>query len=76
MAQEESGHDSHGRSRLSTTGRKTLKRTMPKWNEAERPEIGKLLDPVALADMVARASAVFASATTFETEAVLEDVVS
>ena len=71
-AQEESSHAAHGRSRLTTTGRNTLKRNLPKWNEAERPEIGKLLDPVVLAAMVLRASVVFATATTFETEAMLE----
>ena len=71
-AQEESAHGSHGRSRLTTTGRNTLKRNLPKWNETERPELGKLLDPSSLSAMILRASAVFASASTFETEAVLE----
>ena len=71
-AQEESAHLLHGRSRLLTTGRNTLKRNLPKWNAAERPELGKLLNTSALSAMILRAAAVFASQSSFETEAELE----
>ena len=71
--QEESAHGSHGRSRLATTGRNTLVRTLPKWLEAELPPMGQLLDPDALTAMLARAATFFdaPSADGFFTEAVL-----
>ena len=71
--QEESAHGAHGRSRLSTTGRNTLARSMPKWEEAEAPPMGQLLCPDALAGMLVRAAEFFAAPTAqgFSTEAVL-----
>jgi hypothetical protein len=47
-AQEESAHRDGARARLGTTGRKTLCRELPKWQVAELPTIGRLMDPDAL----------------------------
>ena len=70
--QEESAHGSHGRSRLSTTGRKTLSRDLPKWEATELPPMGQLLDPDALAVMLERAAGFFSAPSAgFSTEAVL-----
>ena len=75
--QEESAHGTHGRSRLATTGRTTLVRTLPKWKEAELPLMGQLLDPDALAVMIERAAAFFDAASAgFTTEAVLPTATS
>ena len=68
-AQETSAHGLHGRSRLSTTGRKTLVRTMPKWQEAELPEMGRLLDVAAVVEMLERANEMLTGAVGFETSA-------
>ena len=60
-AQEISAHRLSGRNRLKTTGRKTLKRVVPKWEEDAHPmpPLGKLLDPEALKIMFGRAAAFF-----------------
>ena len=74
VAQERSAHAGGGRSRIATTGRSTLVRTLPKWMEAETPEMGHLLDPVALEAMVLRAAEFFerSAAHGMETDAVFE----
>ena len=72
-SQEESAHGLHGRSRLRTTGRKTLARSMPKWQQEEVPLIGRLLDPVALKEIIATAALQFTEAVNFTTEACLVD---
>ena len=76
-SQEVSAHGAHGRSRLATTGRRSLQRTLPKYQEEEREqrEMGKLLDPDALVVMLEQAAAVFrdAAAVGFATEAEVAD---
>ena len=74
LMQEESAHGSHGRSRLATTGRKTLTRSLPKLNESPLPARGNLLNAAALAEMVEKAAEFFNSpgAGGFATEACLE----
>ena len=52
-----------------TTGRKTLVRTMPKWQEAELPEMGRLLDVAAVVEMLERANEMLTGAVGFETSA-------
>ena len=66
-AQEESAHRLSGRNRLRTTGRKTLKRIVPKWLEDEHPmpAIGQLLDPSALKRMFFKAAEFFTDAKDF-----------
>ena len=66
-AHEENSHRKGGRTRLSTTGRKTLKRTVPKWEQEAHPLApkGKLLDAQALRGMVAKAIAYFEDRPTF-----------
>jgi hypothetical protein len=59
VAQERSAHAGGGRSRIATTGRRTLVRSLPKWLEAETPEMGRLLDPAALEVLVEKAAAFF-----------------
>ena len=71
-SQEVSAHSLHGRSRISTTGRKTLNRSMPKWKQAEIPVLGRLLDPVALEEMLVIAALQFQDAVHFSTEACME----
>ena len=75
-AQEDSSHGAHGRNRLSTTGRRSLQRTLPKYQQEELPEMGNLLDPVALVSMLEKAAAVFSdvNAVGFATAAVVEGV--
>jgi hypothetical protein len=75
-SQEESAHRSTGRSRIATTGRLTLCRTMPKWEQEELPEMGNLLEPEALLGMLEKLSLMFAdeAAVGFATAAVLEGV--
>jgi hypothetical protein len=51
-AQEESAHRDGARVRLGTTGRKTLCRELPKWQQEELPTIGQLMDPDALEALV------------------------
>ena len=60
-AQEANAHRLTGRSRIKTTGRKTLKRTAPKWEEDKHPmpPLGRLLDPEALKCMLSKAGAFF-----------------
>ena len=72
-AQEKSAHRQQGRSRLATTGRKTLARTLPKWQQEELPAMGKLLDHVALSNMLDRARLIFSdpNAVGFTTRAML-----
>ena len=72
-SQEKSAHGLHGRSRLSTTGRKTLARSMPKWQQEEAPLMGRLLDPVALRELITAAALQFTGAVNFSTEACLVD---
>jgi hypothetical protein len=71
--QEESAHGAHGRSRLLTTGRTTLVRSMPKFEQAELPPMGQLLNPDALSVMLERAAVFFNAPTAdgFSTEAML-----
>ena len=73
-AQEESANNLHGRNRIATTGRHSLQRTLPKYQQEELPEMGKLLDPVALVSMLEKASAVFSdvAAVGFATAAEVE----
>ena len=73
-AQEASAHRSGGRSRLKTTGRKTLTRTLPKWEEEAHPlpKMGCLLDVEALKPMLARAASFFAGAEGFPAKVPLE----
>ena len=69
-AQEVNAHLSSGRSRLKTTGRKTLTRTLPKWeDEGERPlpTMGNLLDCDSLRAMLIVAVDFFESAVQFPT---------
>ena len=61
-SQEASAHGAHGRSRLSTTGCRSLQRTLPKYQEEELPEMGRLLDPDALVYMLEKAAVVFSDA--------------
>jgi hypothetical protein len=51
-AQEESAHREYARQRLGTTGRKTLCRELPKWQQEELPTIGRLMDAGALEELV------------------------
>jgi hypothetical protein len=51
-AQEESAHRANARDRLSTTGRLSLSREVPKWMTEELPIIGRLMDPEALEELV------------------------
>eukprot|EP00966_Prymnesium_polylepis_P243388 5628295-Prymnesium_polylepis.1 len=73
VAQERSAHAGGGRSRIATTGRTTLVRSLPKWLEAETPDMGRLLDPAALEVLVGQAAAFFerSAALGMETDAVL-----
>ena len=75
-SQEASAHRSTGRSRLATTGRLTLCRTMPKWEQEELPQMGNLLDPEALVGMLEKARLMFAdkAAVGFTTAAVMEEM--
>ena len=50
LMQEESAHGSHGRSRLATTGRKTLTRTLPKLDSSPLPAHGSPAAQVDLQD--------------------------
>ena len=52
VAQEESAHRTGGRTRLGRTGRKTLNRILPKWEEEALPSIGNLMDPEVLEDLM------------------------
>ena len=56
-ANELYSHRAAGRSRLKTTGRKTLTRTLPKWEEEgfSLPPMGRLLDIQHLKVMLLRA---------------------
>ena len=69
-----SAHLGDGRSRIAATGRSTLVRSTPKWLEAETPEMGRLLNPEALAAKVVKAAAFFerSAALGMETDAVFE----
>ena len=53
-AQEESAHRVDARQRLGTTGRTTLNRQLPKWQQEELPTIGigQLMDASALEELV------------------------
>ena len=68
-AHEESSHRKAGRTRLATTGRKTLKRNVPKWQQEAnpRPPKGKLLDAKALREILAKAIAYFDERPLFPT---------
>ena len=61
-AQEINSHRLSGRNRIRTTGRKTLKRSVPKWEEDANPmpPLGRLLDADALKFMYGKAAAYFA----------------
>ena len=74
VSQEESANNLHGRNRIATTGRHSLLRTLPKYQQHELPEMGKLLDPVALVSMLEKAAAVFSdvAAVGFATPAEVE----
>lgn len=76
VAQERSAHMGGGRSRIATTGRSTLVRSLPKWKEAETPEMGCLLNPAALEALLGKAAAFFehSRAHGLETEKVLPAV--
>ena len=60
----------------ATTGRLTLCRTMPKWEQEELPQMGNLLDPEALVGMLEKARLMFAdeAAVGFTTAAVMEEM--
>ena len=75
-AQEDSSQSAHRRNRLSTTGRRSLQRTLPKYQQERLPEMGNLLDPVALVSMLEKAAAVFSdvNAVGFATAAAVEGV--
>ena len=66
-AQEANAHRLSGRSRLRTTGRKTLKRTVPKWQEDAfpMPPMGRLLDASAVREMFSKAANFFAKSNAF-----------
>ena len=66
-AQESSAHRLSGRNRVKTTGRKTLKRTVPKWEEDANPmpPLGRLLDIAALKTMLGKAAEFFSKETSF-----------
>jgi hypothetical protein len=59
LAQSESAHSLHGRSRLQTTGRSTLTRTLPKYQETELPSMGHLLEAEALVEMLEKVFKIF-----------------
>ena len=71
VGQERSMHRKGGRSRLSSTGRRTLIRSGPKWKRVEPPPMGMLLDVAALEVMIGKAASFFASSVAlgFETGA-------
>ena len=71
-SQEESGHAQHGRARLRTTGRKTLSRNLPKWQTDELPVMGRLMDPVALEEILVLAARQFTDLVNFKSAACLK----
>jgi hypothetical protein len=62
LAQAESAHGLHGRSRLKTTGRSTLTRSLPKYQEKLLPSMGHLLEADALVEMLVKVNEIFAAA--------------
>ena len=66
VAHEEAAHKENSRSKVKTTGRNTLYRTLPKYLTDELPEMGNLLDPDRLPALIQKALDFFTSLSDME----------